>query len=344
MSDPLTLPIRPEDLTRTESLRATVHQTMGREITGWVDNFGPALPSCNISGNTGWRVAQGTGLDGLQAFELLNDLIQRHYPESKQAAIDDGVDPALVKLLFIDALDGFAWEVVPMQFVLRRSKSRPLLFQYSMTLQAIRTTIDDAEQDEPEVDIGDVGAGIGSLDDAIDAIKDVSLGDVVGGGLLDQFKDVTTGVFDEALQAVKAGDVGGIIDTARDVAKAGANVFRSVPDQIGRATSMFMSSAYGNVSSLLSNSLNLVAPYEDYTDLYGASNCSSTTGGRPASKYAGENVFSLMVGEATSAAANALTSQALQSITALKLSDPVLAPLPMAEIERHLSVITGGTA
>lgn len=340
ISDPLHLPIRPEDLTRQDGLRATVHQTQGREISGWVDNFGPQLPTCTIAGNTGWRVAQGTGLDGLQSFVVLNDLIMKHYPESKQAAIDEGADPALVKLLFIDSLDGFAWEVVPTQFVLRRSRSRPLLFQYNITLQALRTTIDDVGTDEP--DDGDVQTGLDSLGDSIDAIKDATLDDLLGipGGLANDFKDYTTGVFDDAVGAVKSGGSGGVIDYARDVAKAGTNVFRTLSNDASRSTAMFLSSAYGNVSAVLSNSLNITAPYEDYTDVYGASNCSSTTFGRPPSKYAGQNIFGLMNGDPVSGVSSAVS----QSIAALKNSDPVLAPLSVSEIERHLAAIVGGEA
>ena len=46
------LAVRPEDLTRTEPNRATVHQTLGRSVTGWLDDFGVGLPTCNISKHT----------------------------------------------------------------------------------------------------------------------------------------------------------------------------------------------------------------------------------------------------------------------------------------------------
>lgn len=142
LSTPVTLKVRPEDLSRQEPSRATVHQTLGRKISGWVDNFGPALPTCTIVGHTGWRATGYNQEDGFAAFQSLNALVMQDYHAAKQKAIEQGADPAGVKLIFVDMLDDFAWSVVPMQFVLRRSKSRPLLIQYNITLQAIATDID----------------------------------------------------------------------------------------------------------------------------------------------------------------------------------------------------------
>ena len=48
--------IRPEELSRMDPSRVTVHQTLGGERLGWADDFGQGLPTINISGHTGWRV------------------------------------------------------------------------------------------------------------------------------------------------------------------------------------------------------------------------------------------------------------------------------------------------
>lgn len=138
----VSLKIRPEDLSRTETARASLHQTMGRDVTGWVDHFGEGLPSCTISGHTGWRF--NYGMDGQLAFLALNKLVAKEYPAAIQRAINAGRSPDTVQLLFIDVLDGFMWRVVPMQFVLRRSKSSPLLFRYNINLQAVATQMDAA--------------------------------------------------------------------------------------------------------------------------------------------------------------------------------------------------------
>lgn len=338
----VTLPIRPEDLNRTEPQRSTVHQTMGRDLTGWVDHFGAGLPSVTIAGNTGWRMNRVTGADGFGSFEQLNQLVMRDFNAAKQAAIDDGVDPAGVRLLFVDVLDGFAWQVVPTQFVLRRSKSNPLLYQYNITLQAISTSIDTQEQDTP--DDGTVGDGLGSIGDAL---GDITSG-VIDGGMLDNITDIAGQVIDNAKDAVTGG-LGGIVNDAvglaRDVAKAGANAIGTLFDpskaSISQITAAFTKeSALRSASSVLSNALKPVASYEDYTSLFGASNGSNTTFGRPASPLAGLNAFGLMVEGGKNPVM--LTSQALQAIQSLKNSDPVLAPLAKQEAQRLIGNITGG--
>ena len=347
--DAVTLPIRPEDLNRNEGSRATVHQTLGRDVAGWVDNFGPALPSCTISGNTGWRYAAGIERDGFQSFEDLNDLVMRKYHAAKQAAIDAGRDPAMVKLIFVDVLDHFAWSVVPMQFVLRRSKSRPLLFQYNITLQAISTSVDIPDVQIPNY--GNNGVGMSALSDATDVIGedggDFGLGDEFG-----DFLDTVTGVFDavnEALNNISnlgAAYVNQLLTLAGDLAKVGVNIFRTITAAANLPLTMAaraarVAAAFNTVACIFQNALRPRAPYEEYSALYGASNCSSTTGGRPASKYAGQDVFELM---RPSKPPFTVTSAALAAISAVKTADPVLAPLPISEIQRNVADIVAGVS
>lgn len=359
---PVTLPIRPEDLSRNESSRATVHQTLGRDVTGWVDNFGEALPSCTISGHTGWRYAEGTGMDGFQSFEALNQLVQRDYHAAKQAAIDAGGNPSAVRLLFVDALDNFAWSVVPTQFVLRRSKSRPLLFQYNITLQALATTVDVPMVQVP--DLGNPGNALISLkkaseeiDDAMDGLElteallpddaPLGLGDVVG-----DFVDASTGLFDQvgsALSDIKnlaSGVTNELLTLAGGMAQAGLNAFRTITsaanlplDMLARAQRI--ATAYNEVACVFQNALRPRTPYEEYSSLYGSSNCSSTTGGRGPSIYAGQNVFNLMLPEDRAISAS---SAALLSISALRQADPVLAPLSLSEVGRNLQNIVEGVS
>lgn len=357
---PVTLPIRPEDLNRTEGSRATVHQTLGRDVTGWVDNFGPALPSCSISGTTGWRYSEGTGLDGFQSFEALNQLVQRDYHEAKQAAIDDGVNPAFVRLLFVDALDGFAWSVVPMQFVLRRSKSRPLLFQYNIQLQAISTMVDVPVIQLP--DLGNPGNALMSLQQASEEIDDAMDGlefPVISlpvdtpfsiGDLIKDFVGLSTDLFQQvgsALSDIKNlanGLTNDLLSLAGDLAQAGLNVFRTITavanlplDMMTRAQRI--AAAYNEVACIFKNALRPRQPYEEYSALYGSSNCSSTTGGSPPSPLAGQNVFSLMLPDSSPVAAS---SAALLAVSALRMADPVLAPLSLPEVNRNLSSIVEG--
>jgi hypothetical protein len=343
----VTLPIRPEDLTRTEGSRATVHQTLGRSVTGWVDNFGQSLPTCTIAGNTGWRHAAGIGRDGFQSFEDLNALVQHKYHEAKQSTIDAGGDPARVKLLFVDVLDHFAWSVVPTQFVLRRSKSRPLLFQYSITLQALSTTIDIPDVQIPNY--GNNGVGMTALEAATEVIAEEG-GELGMGSEFGGFLDVVTGVFDAVGEALKdisnlgAAYANQLLSLAGDLAQVGLNAFRTVSSLLNlpldlKAKAARVAAAFNSVACIFQNALRPRKPYEEYSALYGASNCSSTTGGRPASMFAGQAVFDLM--QPGSLPFN-VTGSALAAIGAIKQADPVLSPLSVSEINRNLFAIVQG--
>ncbi len=359
----VTLNIRPEDLTRTDPARVAVHQTLGRNATGWVDNFGEGLPTINISGNTGWRNAQGTGMDGAEAFDALNQLITREYHEAKQTAIDTGMDPAAVRLIFVDVLDDFAFPVVPTTFVLRRSKSRPLLFQYTIALQALSKDVETIEVLTP--DFGNPANGVIALNMTIAELEgyeehvkgwlDVALEGVDGviGGVSDSiagFVTTTNGVLGTVLEVMRdtrnlsTGIGNRLIGIASGLASVGLNIFRVVNSISGIGDDIKskigqVAAAYNEALCILSNSLRPRKVYEQYTGLYGASNCSSTTGGKPASPYANLNVFSLMAPEKNLIN---LSGAALSGINTLGQMDPVLAPLPMNEIGRMTSMITGG--
>lgn len=361
----VTLNVRPEDLTRNEPARATVHQTLGRDTTGWVDHFGEGLPSVTIAGHTGWRHAIGTGMDGVQAFQALNDLVAHAYPQAKQAAIDRGTDPAQVKLLFVDMLDDFAWSVVPTNFVLRRSKSRPLLMQYNISLQAVSTSVDSGVLQLPF--FGNVFGGLNALDRLMEKFSSFEwqVEDWVsralafvdrGLGPIASTVKTFVGMTNRALGAVNTvvrgaknvinGTANRLIGIASDLASVGVNVFRTInnirnlPSDLKAAIGR-VASAYNEVLCIFSNSLRQRKTYEEYTGLYGASNCSSTTGGRQDSAYANMNAFELMQPARDNAA---FSSSALAGVSALSRMDPVMAPMPMPEIGRHLSNVVVGVS
>jgi hypothetical protein len=361
IGSPVTLPIRPEDLTRNEPSRVSVHQTLGRDVSGWVDNFGEGLPSVTIAGHTGWGA--GGRPDGVEAFNKLNTLVQHDYHKAKQDAIDGGRDPSAVKLLFVDMLDDFCWNVTPTQFVLRRSKSRPLLFQYNITLQAVSTSVDDPLVLLPQ--FGGFAAGMGALGGAIGAIEgfigkvrsmvSTAVGFINGGlspiaGAVHQFMGLSTNVFrltSGVVGALKGGAsaiTNNLIGIAGDLAKTGVNVFRTISSIAGlpaqlKADLSQVAAAYNEVLCIFKNSLRPKQVYEDYSPLYGASNCSSTTGGSPASIYADRNAFDLIQ---TTNQPVSLSSSAISSMSSLSRSDPVLAPMPVGEMARHLNNVVGG--
>ena len=360
---PVTLKVRPEDLQRTEPSRISVTQTLGRVVSGWSDNFGAGLPSCTISGHTGWRAGGASGEDGAQHFETLNTLVMSDYHRAKQATIERGGDPAEVKLIFIDMLDNFCWNVAPMNFQLRRSRSRPLLFQYNIQLQAIATDIDNPLRILPF--LGDITTGIDALDGVLGKLE--SFADKIKGWIADavalkdrllapianvvaKFHAVATRVFATVNSVVSAAKnaigstVNSLIGIAGQIADVGVGLFRtisniaSLPNYLKSAIGR-VGSAYNEVGCILRNSLRPRKTYDYYDGLYGASNCSSTTGGRGPSQYANMNAFELMQVERGPVE---LSSSALASVSAMNRGDPVLAPIPLQEIGRHLENINGG--
>lgn len=359
LGEQVMLPVRPEDLTRNEPARATVYQTLGRGVQGWVDHFGEGMPSVTISGHTGWNFKPGLGLDGFESFEKLNDLVVHQYPAAKQAAIDSGSDPAGVKLLFVDLLDDFAWEVVPTQFVLRRSKSRPLLFQYNISMQAIRTSVDGGlEQFVPF--FGTVPGGQVALDSAVSRISGMT--ENVQKAMFPDLRGIASQVMKYVNMAVGVlrkvqgvisdakgfidGAAGQVIGIAKGISMVGREVFRTMAAIIGLGASVKaafsqMAAAFNEVVCIFSNALRPRAVYEEYTGLYGASNCSSTTGGRMPSAFSNSNVFAVINDRDPTPVK--LSGSAITSIGAVTSSDPVLRPLPQAEIGRHLGNITSGT-
>jgi hypothetical protein len=361
VGQPVTLTIRPQDLTRNEPSRVSVHQTLGREVSGWVDNFGEGLGSVTISGHTGW--GGGGRPDGVKAFEALNKLVQHDYHAAKQAAIDSGADPGGVKLLFVDMLDDFAWPVTPLNFVLRRSKSQPLLLQYNISLQALSTSIDNPLVLLPQN--GGITAGVRSLTGAIATLNGYVgriqhlVSDAVSyatgitapiAATVKKFVTLSTQVFGqvkEAVTSIQSGAsavVNNLVGIASDMSKVGVNVFRTISAIAGLPASLKaelsrVASAYNEVFCIFKNSLRPAKVYENYDGLYGASNCSSTTGGHPASIYADRNAFDLMRSDQSAVGA---TSSALTSAASLGRSDPVLAPMPLPEMNRHLNNVVGG--
>lgn len=363
LSTPVTLKIRPEDLTRTETQRTTTTQSLGRGIVGWVDHFGEGLPTLNISGHTGWRTAQGSGEDGAQAFETLNKLIMHDYPEAVQNAINAGQDPSQVKMLFVDMLDDFSWVVVPQQFVLRRSKSRPLLFQYTMQLQCISTDLDNPLMILPFS--GSIFGGLSALNNVISTFEGfgkevegwihtaVAVKDAVMAPIANTVKTFTEGanrIFRTVNSVISTGKnainstANSLIGIASDIAKVGMNVSRTlaniqdIPQDIRHAL-MRVTGAYSEAFCIFNNSLKPRRTYDSYDGMFGASNCSSTTGGNQPSAYANTNAFALMNDKETPVT---MTATAREAISELGNADPVLVPKSLGEMQRHLDNINSG--
>jgi hypothetical protein len=342
--------IRPEELTRVDPSRVTVHQTLGGDKIGWADSFGQGLPTINLSGNTGWRIKHDSG-DGLDRMIELKAKIDAWHAV-RQARINAGMNPDGTSLVFADTLDQFAAEVIPIQFVLRRSKSRPLLAQFNISMAVIGAVDSSpflpapAQPNMPSVIAGLLGA-IGRitkfLNDTAKWIDKNILGPVKA------FAEMTRKIMNAVIGMIRTGVnvVARVILTAREIAQAGMNIARSISaildlPSLAKQQISKVATEYSSIFCLIRNALGITPYYDDYSSVYGASNCSSTAGGRPPSIYANTNTFAAITPETDSTVT--VSSAAQSSLAALTRTDPVLSPMSQSELLAHTNNVVAGVA
>ncbi len=335
------LVIRPEDLTRIDPTRSAVLQTLGG---AFADVWGPGLPSISIAGHTGWR--GDATKDGMRLFSDLRDLVMTQYMQRRNAAAITGRDPGSVKLIFVDVLDDFAFQVVPMAFVLRRSKSRPLLCQYQINLQVVS---EDLDNDKFRF-IGEVGApdaGIESMADSVAQMDQVmkDLGWI--GKNFPAFSKALIGAVAKTQQILgEVMKVKGTIDAAMQplfrVADLATQAVRNIARAVGTLAGLPMAvsaqlqqlaNAFHNCYCILRNVFKVREALPDYSALYGASTCSSTAGGAPLSPLRNVNAFELM---APAQAAPYVTANGLTALMSAAKSDPVLRPMSVADATYYM--------
>jgi hypothetical protein len=359
------LPIRPEDLDRREPSRAAVHQTLSpHSVIGWADIFGAGLPRLKISGHTGWNRNASTGLDGEESFKRLNAEVFTNFHQYRQQAVDAGKDPNLIKLVFVDDLDGFAYQVIPLDFTLRRSRARPLVFQYNIQMQAISRLPEVPHQPTPPLSpssiqsaartgmtsLEDTIARIAGFVDSVEATFESYVAEIAKP--VHAFMNLTQAAL-QAAQSVetqilqKAASADAVkVAIAQDLSQSARNIFwtingiRTLPQEIMHQNEV-VAAAYNNAFCLFSNVLKPRSTYPLYNPLYGASNCSSTAGGSPISEYAatGVNTFEYVVPLQTGVS---VSSGASNAISSFQHVDPVLHPMSLGEIGNLLNDVTNG--
>jgi hypothetical protein len=341
-----TLNIRPEELTRTETSRMSVNQTLGDKTPAWVDSFGPGLPTINIAGHTGWRGANG--FDGMAIFEQLHKICFADLHDKRRIAAQKGIDPNKVSLIFADALDHFSWVVVPLpnSFVLRRSRSRPLLMQYNIALQVVDTNIDNVNKILSAFSSSKdllSAFGLDSLSASLKTIQEVA-GEIAGfiDGTLGKASAAFLSMAGNVLNVVSAvvSSVKGSIDTvtgsllsvARNVMMAGRYLMASVSQVMGLISYaeyrvQQVMGAFSNVICLLTNVFTSGISLGNYSAWYGSSNCSSTSGGSPLSPLSGQNPFALLNQSASTSVGSITTSTDAGSLLkTYAYADPVTQP------------------
>lgn len=301
---PLTL--RPQDMTRHEPSRLTVQQTIGG---AWADAYGPGISTITLNGHTGWH---GTSeLSGEEAFLLLRDTVFVAWHERRAAAAAKGMNPETIQLIYVDSLDSITALVAPKSFQLQRKKDAPLLYQYNIQLAVLADRLPVPKISDPIVTalasatrwIGaadNILAVIGLIEADADSVastvsQNSALG--LGSGALPGF--IRLGVRLLAAVAASARDGRGVfgaetlplLQVGLALCGAGRSAFAvlamadglSAPD---KGAIMAMASRFGEGVCLLSTGFNAGLRYPDYSQLFGASNCSSTAGGRPWSPFA----------------------------------------------------------
>jgi len=235
----LDMVIRPEELTRTDVSRATVQQTLGG---GWVDDFGPGLATINISGTTGWRMnaaAQGNAaIDGVDQFAKLKTQTFTGWHKRRNDAVKAGKDPKLVTLFFVDTLDSTMDSVAPMNFTLRRSKSRPLLMQFNISMLVLSGTIYTTASQSVAAS-NPLASLLASINNIVNGIKNVI--NVVNGivGQVTAYMQTATSLFQSVSNLINSAQAipQSVLGAAKAMAQAGTTMFSTIAAIPGNSTS-----------------------------------------------------------------------------------------------------------
>lgn len=352
------LVVRPEDLMRNEPALQTTTQTFGG---AWIDDFGRGVQTIQISGHTGWR----TGPGWEAAFKELRDNVWVQWHDQRKEAIDAGQDPDKVQLIFVDTLDDIVAVVAPSLCSLKRNKSSPLLMRYAISMTVLSDTLAKKTLDELAALSGELDAqqaalnkasGIESLQGSLDKItaKAASVRGYIDSNIaapIKNFMALSTNAFQQVLNVTNtvtglvSAEADQLIGIAQDIALVGRNAFYTYNAVVGLPTAIQhelseVAAAYENAFCVLNNVFKRARQYPDYSDLYGASNCSSTVGGSPLSPIRGTNAFEVVLPSVT--LPPSVTASAKSDIEAMKSTDPVLNPMGVADMALRLGSIADG--
>lgn len=351
-NDEMTLLIRPEELSIGFPSRMSVNQTLGG---AWADSFGEGIEEGTYSGTLGWR-ATSNDSGGIERLAKFKTFAYSDWHAKRAAAVARGDDPAMVKLVLVDTLNNYSRIIAPRVFELKRSKSRPLLAQYRFNFVMLSRDITGKDlQSDTALGglLGTVGSWIDSFTNSINNITDRVKAayrwiDKTIIAPIKAFVATTQRLLGAVRGFVTAGV--GIIRQVGSVAQlataAATNIFRAAALVIGipniaKAAIMNVVREYTNLFCLLRNFKSFL-DYEDYSDLYGASNCSSTSGGRSISIYSGStnNTFAAVARQSTSPVR--VTQNASSSLNTLATADLVTTPLSASTIGSNLGIINAG--
>lgn len=350
------LPLRPEELSYELPSRNSVQQTLGG---AWLDSFGRGVDTITLSGNTSWRGTETE--DGSALFQKLRNRCFLAWHQQRAIRQEHGRDPDDVQLIYSDHLNDLALVVAPMRFVLKRQKSRPLLSQYQIALTVLAEVGKQPFAAEPIANSisnprGRFNAAQTSLSASASRVKALAvkmkeLSSPITGAL-EAFVALEAKVLSE-VQAV-ADEAVGVFDavsapllyTSQLMSQAGRNAFLILtePLAVTEHAKAILRETYTNFNDAfctLRNGYNLLRRFTDFEDLFGASTCSSTAGGRPISRFADSNAFEELYRQGP--APLTATKQAQDDMQFLA-GDPLASGASVTEIGRRLGNIASGVA
>jgi hypothetical protein len=343
------LVIRPEELSRSQPSRMAVNQTFGG---AWIDGWGKGLATIQISGHTGWRGSLTE--DGMACFQQLKTNVWDSWHSGRQEAVKSGQDPAKVQLIFADTLDSIVDEVAPLNFALKRSRTRPLLFLYQISMAVVNENV--SPQTSVTGQKSDSSLGLDSLTDAANNLQKyaAAAASFIQTNIatpIENFLNTTNQVMTAVINRVTAEEnalttaLSPLMTLGQAILQAGANamytveVAQSLPEDI-LAQIMGVSAAYEDALCVLTNVFQPATSYPDYSPWYGASNCSSTSGGSALSPLRLTNPFGLL--NTTQPLPYSISPPATDSLAALQNTDPVQFPIDTKTLGLHLDNIASG--
>jgi hypothetical protein len=349
----LPLNIRPEELTRTEISRTSIQQTLGG---AFADEFGTGLTQINISGNTGWRGFNG--VDGGTFFQQLRQSSFTLWHQFRAIHVKNGFDPNSVQLIFSDALNQTIDIVIPQTFTLRRSKSRPLVCMYQISMISIGNPPPPSSSSGSggflsglvqALGLTSIVTAIGQIVSAVKSAVNFVEADIIGP--ITSFMQMACAVFNAAVAIIEtpAALVSLVTGVAQSIAQCGFNMFATLGAVASNAANvtgalMQVQAAFSDVACAFASAIAQQQTYPVYTGLYGASNCSSTVpGSSPQSQYTlnGTNPFYDVMGTNTPPPIQ-VSQAAQQAINTILNTDPVLSPLTPTQLATLATTITNG--
>jgi LysM repeat protein len=134
LADSFTFPIKPGEFQSDHPARVTTTQT----LQGVYQDFGGlGVQKLTYQGNTGWRRrAPNAPHDGFEVFQALYKETYLRYHQ----LIQEANDPSEVKCLVIDDLYDTVYEVSLDDFKATKSRSTPLLYNYTIPMTVITSS------------------------------------------------------------------------------------------------------------------------------------------------------------------------------------------------------------